>query len=158
MGLFEGTSRAAILNYDETRNCCVPLCTNNFRNFPSLAFYRISKARRIQLRFLSGCLGSTAKKPSALHGAFLWFFSKWNRPRHIFFLQRHILFCFFFSFSSTSRSAISSCFNHAETFHFAFRQVYLRLRPSNNPINARAPSLGPSYQRKWAIHSKTEEW
>ena len=60
-------------------------------------------------------------------------------PRHIF-LQLHI-FMFFFSFNSTFRFAILSCFNPAETFHFAFRMfVYIRV-PPNNPINMRAPSL-----------------
>ena len=48
-----------------------------------------------------------------------------------------------FFFNSTVRFAILSCFNPAETFHFAFRMfVFIRV-PPNNPINGRAPSLGP---------------
>ena len=50
---------------------------------------------------------------------------------------------FSFVLGSVSHFAILSCFNPAETFHFAFRHVCLRSRPSNNPINARAPRLGP---------------
>ena len=33
--------------------------------------------------------------------------------------------------------------NSPETFHFAFRHVCLHSHPTNNPINARAPGLGP---------------
>ena len=32
--------------------CRVPLCTNNFRNSPGLAFYRIRKVRRIQREYV----------------------------------------------------------------------------------------------------------
>ena len=47
----------------------------------------------------------------------------------------------FFSFNSTFRFAILSCFNPAETFHLGFRHVCLHSlppSPPNNPINARA--------------------
>ena len=33
-------------------SCCIPLCKNNFRNSPGLAFYRIPKARRIQREYV----------------------------------------------------------------------------------------------------------
>ena len=33
-------------------SCCVPLCTNNFRNSPGLAFYRIPKTRHIQQEYV----------------------------------------------------------------------------------------------------------
>ena len=51
----------------------------------------------------------------------------------------------FFSVNSTSRFAILSCFNPAETFHFSVRLfVYIRSPPPpNNLINARAPNLDP---------------
>ena len=54
MGFFGGTSWAATLNYDETCKLLCAFVHNNFRNSPGLAFYRITKARRIQLRFLCG--------------------------------------------------------------------------------------------------------
>ena len=58
-GIVCGTSRAATLNYDET--------WSNFRKFPVRAYLPL-----YELRFLSGCFGSTAKKPSLklFHG---WF-------------------------------------------------------------------------------------
>ena len=54
MGFSGGTSWAATLNYDETRKLLCAFVHNNFKNFPGLTFYRIRKARRIQLRFLCG--------------------------------------------------------------------------------------------------------
>ena len=33
-------------------SCCVPLCTNNFRNSPGLAFHRIPKTRHIQREYV----------------------------------------------------------------------------------------------------------
>ena len=45
---------------------------------------------------------------------------------------------FFFSFISPFRFAILSCLNSAFRSMFVYIQV-----PPNNPINARAPSLGP---------------
>ena len=54
-------------------SCYVSFCTNNFRNSPGLAFYRIPKARRIQLFWLPGKeVISTCMK--LFHGAFFFFF------------------------------------------------------------------------------------
>ena len=39
-------------------SCCVPLCTNNFRNSPGLAFHRIPKRRHIQREYV--CLPQKA--------------------------------------------------------------------------------------------------
>ena len=63
MGLFGG-------HYNEDMQVVVFLCTNKFRNFPVRAYLPL-----YELRFLSGCFGSTAKKPSLklFHGAFFWF-------------------------------------------------------------------------------------
>ena len=134
-GIVWGTSRAATctLKYDETCNLLCFLCTNDFRKFPVRSYLPLS-----ELRFFSGCFGSTAKKPSLelFHGAFFWFFSRLNFPRHIFFLQLHI-FMFFFS-NSTFRFAILSFLNPVETFHFVFRYVSLTFGSPNNLINARA--------------------
>ena len=58
---------------------------------------------------------------------------------HLFPSDSH--FHVFFSFNSTFRFAILSCFNPAETFHLGFRHVCLHSlppSPPNNPINARA--------------------
>ena len=33
-------------------NCCVPLCTNNFRNSPNLSFYRIPKDSKLQKKYV----------------------------------------------------------------------------------------------------------
>ena len=49
---------------------------------------------------------------------------------------------FFFSFNSTFRFPILSCFNLTETFHFAFRHVFICV-PPNHPINAWVLSWGP---------------
>ena len=119
-------------------SCCVPLCTNTLRNSPGLAFYRIPKARRIQReyeRLLRN--GNWKLKPSLklFHGAFFWFFlDKKSAQVHLPSVSVT------FSFNSTFRFAIFSFFNPAETFHAMFFNVGVR---PNNPINARAPSLGP---------------
>ena len=44
--------------------------------------------------------------------------------------------------------------NSPKTFHFAFRHVCLHSRPPNNPINARAPSLGP----RLSLFSEVSYW
>ena len=84
-----------------------------------------------QRQDVSSCFGSPAKKSSLklFYGAFfcLFFLSGSNCPRQIFFVQLHIFM--FFSFNSTLRFAILSCFNPAETFDFASRHICLHSRP-----------------------------
>ena len=53
------------------------------------------------------------------------------------------IFSCFFSFNSTFRFAILSCFIPAETFHLAFRQVCLHFRSPQVMPYMRALSLGP---------------
>ena len=55
MGLFGGTrAEAAILNYGMPNHvsCCVPLCTNNFRNSSDVTFYRIPKKQSIRREYV----------------------------------------------------------------------------------------------------------
>ena len=63
----------------------------------------------------------------------------------------------FFSFNSTFRFAILSCFNplkHSTSLSaLSAMFVYIRV-PTNNPINARAPSLGP----RLSLFSEVSYW
>lgn len=55
MGLFGGTrTEIAILNYGmpDHVSCCVPLCTNNFRNSSDVTFYRIPKKQSIRREYV----------------------------------------------------------------------------------------------------------
>ena len=55
MGLFGGTrTEIAILNYGMPNHvsCCVPLCTNNFRNSSDVTFYRIPKKQSIRREYV----------------------------------------------------------------------------------------------------------
>ena len=122
-------------------SCCVTLCTNNLRNFPGLAFYRISKAKRIQREYVRLLKNANLKLNSdSTWICILLVFLEVKSP------QAHLPSASEFhvvSFNSTFRFAILSCFNPAETFHFASSMfVYIHL-PPNIPINARLPSLGP---------------
>ena len=122
-------------------SCCVTLCTNNLRNFPGLAFYRISKAKRIQREYVRLLRNANLKLNSdSTWICILLVFLEVKSP------QAHLPSASEFhvvSFNSTFRFAILSCFNPAETFHFASAMfVYIHL-PPNIPINARLPSLGP---------------
>ena len=119
-------------------SCCVPLCTNNFRNSPGLAFYRIPKVRRIQREYVHLLRKADLKLNS--NSILLVFFEVKSPQAH---LPSASHFFVFFPFNSTFHFAILNCFDPAETFHVAFRRVYLNSRPPNNPINAPAPSLGP---------------
>ena len=112
--------------------CCVPLCTNNFRNSPSLAFNTISKARRIQLRLFSFRLfwlhGKEAISAAVSRCILLVFLGVRSPQAHLLPSASHFGF-FFVCFSSTFRFVLLSCFNPAETSRFAFRHVCLHSRP-----------------------------
>ena len=90
-------------------------------------------------------------------------------PWYIELLPSASPFHVFVSFNSTFHFAILSCFNPAETFISSSATfVYIRV-PPNNPINARALSLGPrlslfsevsyflSYKQSYMIRSGTKE-
>ena len=92
MGFFEGTSRAATLNHDET--CKLLLCTNNFRNSPDLAFYRIPKARSIQreyVRLLRNCF-SCFNPTETSHFTFRHVCLIRSCPPTLFLFNRYILY------------------------------------------------------------------
>ena len=91
----------------------MPLCTNNFRNSPGLAFYRIPKARRIKRE----CVREYV--PSASHF-------------YVFFLSIPPSVLLFW--------AVLTPLKHFISISALF--VSIRV-PPNNPQNARAPSLGP---------------
>ena len=110
-------------------SCWVPLCTNNFRNSPGLAVYRIPKARCI----VSECVRLLRNVNLKLNAdstriCIPLVFLEVKLP------QAHLpsasLFLFFFPFISTFRFAISNCFNPAGTFHFPFLQVCLHSCPA----------------------------
>ena len=84
-------------------SCCVLFCTNNFRNSPGLAFYRIPKARRIQLFWLP----SKEIISKAVSRCILLFFflsrykiapgtsSSFSFTFSCFFFQFHLPLCYF---------------------------------------------------------------
>ena len=123
----------------------MPFCVNNFINSPRLAFYRILKtypaAFSFRLFWLHGKEASKEAISEAVSRRILLVFLEVKLPlEHPPPSASHF---HVFSFNSTFRFAILSCFIPAETFHFAFRHVCLHLRSPNNPINVRAPSLEP---------------
>ena len=88
-------------------SCCVSFCTNNFRNSPGLAFYRIPKARRIQLFWLPS-KEIISKAVSRCILLFFFFFQGIKLPQaHLLpsALHFHV-----FSFNSTFRFAILGAF------------------------------------------------
>ena len=52
MGLFGGTPNRPFGKMPKHANCCVPLCTNNFRNNSGLTFYRIPKEKSIRREYV----------------------------------------------------------------------------------------------------------
>ena len=122
-------------------SCCVTLCANNFRNSPCLAFYRISKAHRIQREYvrLLGNANLKLNSDSTWNCILLVFLEVKSPQVHLPSASEfHVV-----SVNSTFRFAILSCFNPAGTFHFASAMfVYIHV-PPNIPINAHPPSLGP---------------
>ena len=113
-----------------------------------------------ELRFLSGRFGSMTKKPCILESVsrcILLVFLEVKLPQaHLLSSASHF---HFFSFNSTFRFAILNCFIPAEAFYLAFRHasVYIRVplpHPANNPINPRAPSLGP----RLSLFSEVSYW
>ena len=134
MGLFGGTSRAAILNYDKTCKLLCFLCTNNFRNFLVVPLY--------ELRFLSGCFGSVAKI-NHLWSCFTVHSCGFSRGKiapgtssashiHVFFLLITPSILLFW--------AVLTPLKHSTLLSAMF--VYIHVLP-NNPINACVPSFGP---------------
>ena len=88
-------------------SCCVSFCTNNFRNSPGLAFYKIPKARRIQLFWLPS-KEIISKAVSRCILLFFLFFQGIKLPQaHLLpsALHFHV-----FSFNSTFRFAILGAF------------------------------------------------
>ena len=119
-------------------SCCVPLCTNNFRNSPGLEFCGIPKARRIQRECVRLLRGANLKLNSDSKQICILLVCKIAPGTSSFSFS--FTFSFFFSFNVTFRFAISlSCFNPAITFHFAFRHVCLHSRsPKQSHKCARA--------------------
>ena len=78
--------------------CWVPLCTNNFRNSPGLAFHRIPKTRHIHREYVRLFRNADLKLNSDSTGIciLLVFLELVKSPRHIF-LQLHIFMFFFLS-------------------------------------------------------------
>ena len=84
---------------------CVPLCTNNFRNSPGLAFHRIPKARRIPREYVRLLRNADLKLNSeSTRICILLVFLEVKSPQvhpppalhfHVFFFQFHLLFCYF---------------------------------------------------------------
>ena len=85
-------------------SCCVSFCTNNFRNSPGLAFYRIPKARRIQLFWLPS-KEIISKAVSRCILLFFFFLSRYKIAPgtsssfsftfSCFFFQFHLPLCYF---------------------------------------------------------------
>ena len=118
-------------------SCCVPLCTINFRNSPSLAYYRTPKTRRIQREYVRLLWKANLKlnSDSILLSGFsqgvespqAHLLPSASRFYVFFFFQFHLPFCYF------------ELFKHSTSLSAMF--VYIRVSPYD-PINARAPSLG----------------
>ena len=120
---------------------CVPLCTNNFRNFPGLAFHRIPKARCIPREYVRLLRNDnlTLNYESTRICILLAFLEVKSPQAHPPPASHfHVLF----PFNSTFCFAFLSCIKPVETLHFAFRHVCLHSHvPQNNPLNAPATTL-----------------
>ena len=125
-------------------SCWVPLCTNNFRNSPGLAVYRIPKARCI----VSECVRLLRNVNLKLNAdstriCIPLVFLEVKLP------QAHLpsasLFLFFFLSSPPSVllfQTVLTPLEHSTSLSSKF--VYIHV-PQNNPINAHEPSLGPGF-------------
>ena len=104
-------------------SCYVALCTNNFRNFPGLAFYRIPKERPFQREYQQNMY--------VFLGTLIWScffrFLSWKVKSP----QVHLLL---------SALSVLTPLKHSTSLSAMF--VYIRV-PLNNLINARSPGFGP---------------
>ena len=108
-------------------SCCVSFCTNNSRNSPGLAFYRIPKARRIQLFWLPS-KEIISKAVSRCILLFFFFFQGIKLPQaHLLpsALHFHV-----FSFNSTFRFAILGAF-----FCFSFFLSRYKITPGTSSFS-----------------------
>ena len=122
---------------------------------PCAGIFLIPKERLIQLYFLSGCFGSTAKKPSLklFHGAFFCFFFSRGKiaPGTSFFSLTFSCFVLLIPHSVLLFWAVWTPLKHFTSLSAMF--VYIRI-PPNNPIMKRACLVWvPGYHSspKWAI-------
>ena len=124
-------------------SCWVPLCTNNFRNSPGLAFYRIPKTTHIQREYVRLFRNADLKLNSDSTGIciLLVFLKLVKSPRHIF-LQLHIFMLFPLSIPPSFLLfwVVLTPLKHSTWLSAMF--VYIHV-PPNKFINAQAPSLGP---------------
>ena len=113
-------------------SCCVPLCTNNFRNSPGLAFYRIPKTRRIQREYVRLFRNANLKLNSdSTRICILLVLLKVNSPRHIF-LQLHIFMFFFLSIPPSFYlfRAVLTPLKHSSPLSAMF--IYIHVPPLRN--------------------------
>ena len=131
MGLFGETSRAATLNI--WRDTPVVVCLS-FWNSPGLAFYRIPKARRIQLFWLPGKeVISTCMK--LFHGAFLFFSCQGKIALGTSSFFSFTFSCFFLSIPPSALLfwAVLTPLKHSTSLSVVF--VYIRF-PANKCARA----------------------
>ena len=131
VGLFGGTSRAATLNY---------MCTNYFKNFRVRVYIPL-----YELRFFLRLFWLDGKEAisEALSWCILLVFLEVKSPQaHLLPSSSHFLVFFFLSIPPSFLKfwAVLTPQRYSTSLSAMF--VYIRV-PSNNPINARAPSLGP---------------
>ena len=122
--------------------CCMPLCTNNFRNSPGLAFYRIRKVRRIQREYVLLLRNANLNLNCDSTRCILQVFLEVESPQAHLPSASHFYVFFFLSISRSVLllSAVLIQMKHSSSLSAMF--VYIRVSP-NNLINARAPSSGP---------------
>ena len=122
--------------------CCMPLCTNNFRNSPGLAFYRIRKVRRIQREYVLLLRNANLNLNCNSTRCILQVFLEVESPQAHLPSASHFYVFFFLSISPSVLllSAVLIQMKHSSSLSAMF--VYIGVSP-NNLINARAPSSGP---------------
>ena len=140
MGVFGGTSRAATLNI--WRDMQVVVCLSAQITSGTPLVWRFIEYQRRDVS--SSVFGSTAKKPSLklFHDAF---FSVFSRGKIVPVTSSSFSFtfsCFIFSIPPSVLLfwAVLTLLKRSTSLSAMF--VYIRV-PPDNPINARAPSLGP---------------
>ena len=119
----------------------MPLCTNNFRNSPGLAFYRIRKVRRIQREYVLLLRNANLNLNCDSTWCILLVLLEVKSPQ-LHLLSSSHFYVFFLSISRSALllSAVLIQMKHSSSLSAMF--VYIRVFP-NNLINARAPSSGP---------------
>ena len=121
--------------------CRVPLCTNNFRNSPGLAFYRIRKVRRIQREYVLLLRNANLNLNCDSTRCILLVLLEVKSPQ-LHLLSASHFYVFFLSISRSVLLLLAVLIQMKLSSSLSAMFIYIRV-PPNNLINERAPSLGP---------------